>query len=148
MERNNFPWVTQLVSWWVGIRISMVQHMPPSSHSTVRLFFPTYPKVTQSSVFFQGWTSAYSFRTLRDNLHFIQHRIKWHSKTPNKSWKEVQDSSESALWWAWALTGLKVGSVSLSGTKAIEVEKRKIKVISPGNLALSSHKIFYLVWPL
>lgn len=42
--------------------------------------------------------------------------------------------------------GLKVDSVGLSGTKAIEAEKGEIKVISPGNLAFpSSHKNFDLI---
>lgn len=42
--------------------------------------------------------------------------------------------------------GLKVGSIGLSGTKAVEAEKGEILVISPSNLVLSSsHKIFYLV---
>lgn len=153
MERSDFPQVTQPVCWRVRIRISMAQHTSPSSHNTVRPFSyffvgDTQSSVTQSSAFFQGWTSAHSFGMLRDTLHFIPHRKKEHFKTPNKSWKVVQASSERALQWIRALVGLKVGSVGLSGTKAIEAETGEIEVISSANSALSSHKIFYPVWPL
>lgn len=48
--------------------------------------------------------------------------------------------------FAQNLTGLKLGSVGLSGTKVIEAEKGEIEDISLGNLTLLSfHKISYPV---